>query len=191
MYSHSEARSLHFLPTGSFNNPTFPYGYLTDITKVLPIAARPLTPPPEKMNSVAASLQPSAIIYQEHGPWERSGGGSGGHASYHNSNLCRDFYAPSSSYSVASRPVSRPHSPTYSDLTPLLETSRMPQRKSSSIAPSLQIPRSINSSQGSLSELAAQITCLFWFESSQVLQQAEDSILSLSPTRLTPDDEKC
>ncbi|KAF2225788.1 cyclin-domain-containing protein, partial [Elsinoe ampelina] len=42
------------------------------------------------------------------------------------------------------------------------------------IAPSLQIPKTVNNSQGSLSELAAQVTCLFWFESSAVLDFAED-----------------
>ncbi|KAF1345888.1 cyclin-domain-containing protein [Delphinella strobiligena] len=41
-----------------------------------------------------------------------------------------------------------------------------------SIAPSLRIPRSVNNSQGSLAELAAQITCLFWFESSSTLERA-------------------
>ncbi|KAL8678805.1 MAG: hypothetical protein Q9186_004863 [Xanthomendoza sp. 1 TL-2023] len=44
-----------------------------------------------------------------------------------------------------------------------------------SIVAYLQIPSSINESKGSLAEFAAQITCLFWFESSITLQYVEDS----------------
>ncbi|KAM3422742.1 hypothetical protein BST61_g227 [Cercospora zeina] len=56
------------------------------------------------------------------------------------------------------------------------------------IATNFQIPRSVNDSGGSLSELAAQITCLFWFESSELLQQVEESTIALNPPRsLTPD----
>ena len=47
--------------------------------------------------------------------------------------------------------------------------------QANAIAPSFQIPKSVNSSGGSLSELAAQITCLFWFESAEVLQLVENS----------------
>ncbi|KXT12343.1 hypothetical protein AC579_7638 [Pseudocercospora musae] len=56
------------------------------------------------------------------------------------------------------------------------------------IAANFQIPRTVNNSGGSLSELAAQITCLFWFESSEILQQIEDSPILLQPSRpLSPD----
>jgi hypothetical protein len=41
------------------------------------------------------------------------------------------------------------------------------------IAPHLQIPESVNKSKGSLAEFAAEITCLFWFETSLTLQYAE------------------
>jgi len=44
----------------------------------------------------------------------------------------------------------------------------------SAIAVPLQIPTSVNSSKGSLAELAAEITCLFWFESASILDFAED-----------------
>ncbi|KAI0999010.1 hypothetical protein K3495_g9187 [Podosphaera aphanis] len=44
---------------------------------------------------------------------------------------------------------------------------------SSSILP---IPRSISESGGSLPEFAAQITCLFWFESIEVLNEAEEGV---------------
>jgi len=42
------------------------------------------------------------------------------------------------------------------------------------IAPHLQIPESVNKSKGSLAEFAAEITCLFWFETAKLLQYAED-----------------
>ncbi|KAF2216245.1 hypothetical protein CERZMDRAFT_64685 [Cercospora zeae-maydis SCOH1-5] len=51
------------------------------------------------------------------------------------------------------------------------------------IASNFQIPRSVNDSGGSLSELAAQITCLFWFESSHLLQQVEESTIALNTPR--------
>ena len=43
------------------------------------------------------------------------------------------------------------------------------------IASYLQIPSTINSSQGSLSDFATEITCLFWFESGNTLRQIEDA----------------
>ena len=72
----------------------------------------------------------------------------------------------------------------------------------SPIAPSAQVPHSINDNVDSLSELAAQasprhhethhsisrltcsqITCFFWFESFDVLQRVEDSTSPLAPFR--------
>lgn len=41
------------------------------------------------------------------------------------------------------------------------------------IASNFRIPESVNSSGGSLAEFAAEITCLFWFESAATLRQAE------------------
>ncbi|KAI9711731.1 MAG: hypothetical protein M1820_001875 [Bogoriella megaspora] len=51
----------------------------------------------------------------------------------------------------------------------------VPKPSNNAIAPFLQIPRTINNSGGSLSELAAQITCLFWFESSSTLTEIEEA----------------
>ncbi|KAL9598818.1 MAG: hypothetical protein Q9219_004237 [cf. Caloplaca sp. 3 TL-2023] len=48
-------------------------------------------------------------------------------------------------------------------------------RDESSIVSYLQIPSSVNESKGSLAEFAAQITCLFWFESSFTLLYVEES----------------
>ncbi|QSZ37240.1 hypothetical protein DSL72_009334 [Monilinia vaccinii-corymbosi] len=59
------------------------------------------------------------------------------------------------------------------------ESTRKPQAKkpsnTDSILPNLRIPKSINDSGGSLAEFAAQITCLFWFESTETLKRAENS----------------
>ncbi|OAL32428.1 hypothetical protein AYO22_00450 [Fonsecaea multimorphosa] len=48
------------------------------------------------------------------------------------------------------------------------------QSNLNAIAPHLQIPESVNKSKGSLAEFAAEITCLFWFETGQTLQYAEN-----------------
>ena len=48
------------------------------------------------------------------------------------------------------------------------------QNSTNTIAPHLQIPESVNKSKGSLAEFAAEITCLFWFETAEALQYAED-----------------
>jgi len=58
------------------------------------------------------------------------------------------------------------------------------------IAPSFQIPRSVNDSGGSLSELAAEITCLFWFESADILQLVEDKQMPVLPPRQLVSDAK-
>ncbi|KAL9017566.1 MAG: hypothetical protein Q9185_005131 [Variospora sp. 1 TL-2023] len=54
----------------------------------------------------------------------------------------------------------------------------------SSIVSYLQIPSSINGSKGSLAEFAAQITCLFWFESSFTLLYVEEC--KVTPTPIEP-----
>ncbi|KAF2772917.1 hypothetical protein EJ03DRAFT_341196 [Teratosphaeria nubilosa] len=71
---------------------------------------------------------------------------------------------------------SRPASPASGPQQPIFNDP-MSRRASqaSAIAPSFQIPRSVNDSGGSLAELAAQITCLFWFESADTLKQVEES----------------
>ena len=62
------------------------------------------------------------------------------------------------------------------------------QDKINAIAPHLQIPESVNKSKGSLAEFAAEITCLFWFETAKTLQYAEDLPLDSAIERgLLPD----
>lgn len=81
-------------------------------------------------------------------------------------------------------PVSGPRQPVFDE--PRTFSRRGSQ--ANAIAPSFQIPRSVNDSGGSLSELAAQITCLFWFESAEILQLVEDSqIPTLAPRQLVVD----
>ncbi|GJP97702.1 hypothetical protein CBS63078_3655 [Aspergillus niger] len=67
-----------------------------------------------------------------------------------------------------------------------MTSERESQKKSSSngVASYLQIPPSISNSQGSLAEFAAQMTCLFWFESTAKLKAVEDRLkpaTSLAP----------
>ena len=60
--------------------------------------------------------------------------------------------------------------------------------KEDEIATYLQIPGSVNQSKGSLAEFAAEITCLFWFESASTLQHAETSESNLNWEKgLVPD----
>ncbi|KAL7268868.1 hypothetical protein RUND412_008493 [Rhizina undulata] len=62
------------------------------------------------------------------------------------------------------------------------------RRSSYSTSASLTVPASINGGKGNLAEFAAQITCLFWFESSSILQRVEESTITPTPqVPLVPD----
>lgn len=110
------------------------------------VGHRVLTPPPE-MNGTAASVRPSQ--YQEHGQYL---------ANYGQSQV-----APYQSYghtaTTNTSTTSRTMSPTSrpSTVGPADAVSTRQSSQSNAIAPSLQIPRAVNNSQGSLSELAAQV----------------------------------
>lgn len=59
---------------------------------------------------------------------------------------------------------------------------------SDQIASHLQIPESVNNSKGSIAEFAAEITCLFWFETSATIDYAESLPQGAMPDRgLNPD----
>ncbi|CAG8973424.1 hypothetical protein HYALB_00006450 [Hymenoscyphus albidus] len=75
------------------------------------------------------------------------------------------------SYRQPTSPLSSTRSTT---LAPEEEPSPRPSSRNDLILASLQIPSSINNSGGSLAEFAAQITCLFWFESTETLKKAEN-----------------
>jgi len=96
---------------------------------------------------------------------------------------------------ISTQAGSRTISPTQTSRQPIFldSQSQSQQRKDSqanAIAPSFQIPRSVNDSGGSLSELAAQITCLFWFESSDILNQVEEAVIPVHPSRQLVSDAK-
>ncbi|KAF2475171.1 uncharacterized protein BDR25DRAFT_300986 [Lindgomyces ingoldianus] len=62
------------------------------------------------------------------------------------------------------------------------------QRKKWSISPNLRIPSSIKTPQDGLPQLAAEVTCLFWFENSSTLKQVLDANSPRIPVQpLVPD----
>ncbi|RFU31651.1 hypothetical protein B7463_g4663, partial [Scytalidium lignicola] len=75
-------------------------------------------------------------------------------------------------------PYNKPPSPEPSSRSNTLAPSESVSRRKGTVVPNLQIPSTITSSGGSLAEFAAQITCLFWFESTETLRKAEQ----LDPT---------
>ncbi|KAK5119056.1 hypothetical protein LTR62_000267 [Meristemomyces frigidus] len=135
---------------------------------------RSLTPPPE-MNNVSYASQ-AAYRKQEQGT---------NHADYGQQHLraANALHRPQAAAQTHTQrhefyPQSnrRPISPIPGPQQPVFENSQSRRESQANvIAPALQIPRSVNDSGGSLSELAAQITCLFWFESAEILQTVEDS----------------
>lgn len=181
-----------FVSNDGFDNDQrgtwLPYSQLPDLKKRL-------TPPPE-MNVTPYSSKPGHY-QQEH--------------AHRNGDFASDqqtYRTPAASYipqevsnaefgrhGVVMEPSSRTLSPNIQSRS---VAGDQPQQYSqerrgslpNAIAPSFQIPKSVNDSGGSLSELAAQITCLFWFESSDLLQQIEDSIVPLQPTRPLVSDAK-
>ncbi|THC92996.1 hypothetical protein EYZ11_007530 [Aspergillus tanneri] len=67
---------------------------------------------------------------------------------------------------------------------PASEPSYQKKDYTNSVASYLTVPPSINNSKGSLTEFAAQMTCLFWFESTAKLRAIEEHlnpVLSLVP----------
>ncbi|CAI6332242.1 unnamed protein product [Periconia digitata] len=57
------------------------------------------------------------------------------------------------------------------------------QQKKWSISPNLRVPPSISTPQEGLPQLAAEVTCLFWFESSTILKQV---VGTSSPKNILP-----
>lgn len=77
------------------------------------------------------------------------------------------------SYAPSTRPSTN-HYETRSYTRGLSAVSNSIRPNEEQIATHLQIPESVNGSKGSLSEFAARITCLFWFETSDKLEYAEN-----------------
>ncbi|THW70069.1 hypothetical protein D6D25_00678 [Aureobasidium pullulans] len=157
---------------------------------------KPLTPPPD-MNSIASHVQPqhssyygerssAAPVKYEHRTYDQpaydqSQSQSQSHSQNQNQN---QLHLPKPDVSAARppSPVYQPHPVHFIDPPNQKRDSYM-----SAIAPSLQIPRSVNNSQGSIAELAAQITCLFWFESSSTLDRADDPATTYNVQSLVPE----
>ncbi|TPX13034.1 uncharacterized protein E0L32_006460 [Thyridium curvatum] len=95
----------------------------------------------------------------------------------------------SSSATTASQPSSRhptrPSTPISNPPMSSLSDSGISRRDSAMVMHSLEIPRCISPKGGSLANFAAQLTCLFWFETPQVLQAAE-KVDELSPAAVIP-----
>ncbi|KAH6625433.1 hypothetical protein C7974DRAFT_201246 [Boeremia exigua] len=113
----------------------------------LPAPRRPLTPPAMTGSAVKVmSLPPSQCAGQQHGYQLPAIGNS-------------------RSATVVTSPATSRQQQQHSQ-----EVAQTP-RKKWSISPNLRIPSTINTPQEGLPQLAAEITCLFWFESSKVLNQ--------------------
>ncbi|KAL2075680.1 hypothetical protein VTL71DRAFT_623 [Oculimacula yallundae] len=71
--------------------------------------------------------------------------------------------------------IPQPPSPEAAQKTSCLSHDELSRRTgvTETIRPGMQIPKSISSNGGSLAEFAAQITCLFWFESTETLERSE------------------
>jgi len=125
-----------------------------------------LTPPLDMSSTVSAEYKGSRARNYDNRPQYPP---SSHQHSYQNS------YTPA--YTIPhdySRPTSHAGSPTSyrRDLAQSTgtETNKSP---SDTVAASLQIPRTISTPQNSLPTLAAEITCLFWFENSSLLKHIE------------------
>lgn len=179
--------SLHHSSTAG----SIPRGYSTK-------PKGPPTPPEDMSSSLATSSQATTQAmnsrYQEQGSYytdRYAGSRSRGsfrdstydHRDNHRSTAVQQ---PTRSQAVTSRQPSP--STAHQSHASNASQHRKTDVQMGSIAPALQIPRTINNSQGSLSELAAQITCLFWFESSAVLDFAEDpASTGMIPRALYPE----
>ncbi|KOC11907.1 mucin [Aspergillus flavus AF70] len=77
-------------------------------------------------------------------------------------------------HSTASVPQSKPPSQPSLQDAPSSEPTSQKKGGSKPVASYLQIPSSINNSKGNLADFAAQMTCLFWFETTAKLNDIEE-----------------
>ncbi|MCJ1388131.1 hypothetical protein MMC18_000976 [Xylographa bjoerkii] len=141
--------------------------------------ARPLSSP--VMNGAASNSMLAPIyggLYNSQGATNAT--------TYQGRTTLQGTKVPDTTAQHISGSSSQPSSP--STLNNGVTQSNTTRRRSSGgdnqIVSYLQIPSSINDSKGSLAEFAAQITCLFWFESSFTLHRVEES--KITPTPTTP-----
>ncbi|KAF1927784.1 uncharacterized protein M421DRAFT_64496 [Didymella exigua CBS 183.55] len=130
----------------------------------LSASRRPLTPPESTTSAIkVVSLPPNQGVGQQFGYQLPAIG---------NSRSATATISPTTQRQLQQRPQ---------------EVAQTP-RKKWSISPNLRIPSTISTPQEGLPQLAAEITCLFWFESSKVLNQVTDPKLSPHQTQpLVPD----
>ncbi|KAI9923467.1 hypothetical protein ASPWEDRAFT_172113 [Aspergillus wentii DTO 134E9] len=125
-----------------------------------------LPTPPSDMTGVAYN----AIPYSNYG-------GKLDGMSLHPYSKAPSNSRPTFDHSSAIIPSSKSQSHAPVKEAPASEPSQ--KKPSSSVGSRLQIPTSINNSKGNLAEFAAQMTCLFWFESTAKLKAIEER---LNPT---------
>lgn len=132
-----------------------------------------LPTPPASKDMMGVSLTSNYGSYSQ--PQSHNGG-------YNNSQSYKAHSrVPSDSYNT----TKYPHTRSNSQAGPGVTTEKS---KVNSIASHLQIPESVNKSKGSLPDFAAEVTCLFWFESADTLEYAEKLSIDASPDRgLVPD----
>lgn len=92
------------------------------------------------------------------------------------------YQLPAIGNSRCANPPPRSPSPHPHPQHPVQDRVQTP-RKKWSISPNLRIPPTMDTPQESLPQLAAEVTCLFWFESSAVLKQVVDASSPHTPVR--------
>ncbi|CAK4032095.1 Meiotically up-regulated gene 80 [Lecanosticta acicola] len=180
--------------TSASHDPARTYWYSNSRCKDV---NRALTPPPEmsgvQQQQQQQQPQPSRYAndhgyrHAEHIPAQQSYGAHG--ASYQPQDVITNHI---SSRQVTTTQSNGRASPVRQVLAETSGDALAHGRPSqaNAIAANFQVPRSVNDSGGSLAELAAQITCLFWFESSDLLQQVEDATIPLQPLKQLVADAK-
>ncbi|EME47388.1 hypothetical protein DOTSEDRAFT_69354 [Dothistroma septosporum NZE10] len=150
-----------------------------------PANTRPPTPPPD-MTGVQSSTKPSYCQQKRGHHYGDYPAQQAYRAPYAPQEVVKPEYnRPAADPYINGRSSPARHHEAANDHSTLGRASQ-----ANAIALNFQIPRSVNDSGGSLAELAAQITCLFWFESSDVLQQVEDSSSPIQPTKPLSADAK-
>lgn len=145
-------------------------------------STKPLTPPPD-MNSVAAHVQPQHSSY--YGDTSSAASIKYEHRRYDQPTCDQSqnqvqLPKPDVKAAKPPSPVYQPHPVHFIDPPNQKRDSHM-----SAIAPSLQIPRSVNNSQGSIAELAAQVSNLVLLERvSTALTETRSHVYSGSRVRV-------
>ena len=114
---------------------------------------RPITPPPD-MNTIAPHVQHPRYAY--YGDRSATSANHETEVSYNQTRQSQVLGNTQSKPEVIPQSSTRPRSPIFTQVS----NAPAPRRDSQthSIAPALQIPRSVNNTQGSLAELAAQVS---------------------------------